>query len=678
MLRYCLLYVFLLLCWCTECFGQSYIYPVATGASWSKNIYMQVEREDSIRLQKALKGKGAPDVRRFFNIFEKNYNTYNSYIDSVYVEKSNREWIALFLRRAHCFSNLYEENNNNLNNLREWLGEGGMSDETYEMLFIGLRHIYHETIIDLYIADTLLKALIPYYEKRNDREHLMFLYVCAGFYKHQISSMGLREERQNSKKYYEKAMALGKEFHTFQNPLNRYYYLAAFVNLTVLLTEEGYVSFEESRNLREREKAYLEKPENEEVLKKDSRLLEFRDWAMCISNARGLMTYIGHGLEDFSAFTQLYAAYTDQREAFGGDLRNLKHRYYAKLEYDDLIIDATAGRISWDNAFTKFLELLRTDKEMQSMKDIPGYRLNYICNLFTSFIFLIDQTSLDEESKKVMVNKALRDLLETISHFEHIQFPIERGQFLSALVTNHKILKFLNNEERSQLLHQVLVVDQPTTYVHVTMVAQLARIMTEKIIEKKPEYFVGVPGFKTVEEVVAKKDSLINFAGEAATYHDLGKIYMPTVINNSCRKLSSIEYKIISKHPDHSKKFFDTFPFIRKYRDVALGHHKWYDGNGGYPVSFSNRNSPLFPLINIVTLCDCMDAATENIGRNYHTPKTFENVMSEFEADSGMRYDQFLINFINSNTDLYRQLKQKVQLGRIDHYFQLFSAIRKN
>ena len=58
-------------------------------------------------------------------------------------------------------------------------------------------------------------------------------------------------------------------------------------------------------------------------------------------------------------------------------------------------------------------------------------------------------------------------------------------------------------------------------------------------------------------------------------------------------------------------------------------------------------------------------------------PKTFENVMSEFEADSGTRYDPFLIDFINSNPALYRQLKQKVQLGRIDHYFQLFSAIRK-
>ena len=51
--------------------------------------------------------------------------------------------------------------------------------------------------------------------------------------------------------------------------------------------------------------------------------------------------------------------------------------------------------------------------------------------------------------------------------------------------------------------------------------------------------------------------------------------------------------------------------------------------------------------------------------------------MSEFEADSGTRYDPFLIDFINSNPALYRQLKLKVLLGRIDHYFQLFSAIRK-
>ena len=76
-------------------------------------------------------------------------------------------------------------------------------------------------------------------------------------------------------------------------------------------------------------------------------------------------------------------------------------------------------------------------------------------------------------------------------------------------------------------------------------------------------------------------------------------------------------------------------------------------------------------------LCDCMDAATENIGRNYHTPKSFETLISEFEEGAGFHYDPVLINFIKQNPDLYRQLKQKVLLGRMDHYFQLFSTIRQ-
>ena len=46
------------------------------------------------------------------------------------------------------------------------------------------------------------------------------------------------------------------------------------------------------------------------------------------------------------------------------------------------------------------------------------------------------------------------------------------------------------------------------------------------------------------------------------------------------------------------------------YIDVILGHHKTYDGKGGYPADFDNTASSKRILIDLITIADCTDAAT--------------------------------------------------------------------
>ena len=124
-------------------------------------------------------------------------------------------------------------------------------------------------------------------------------------------------------------------------------------------------------------------------------------------------------------------------------------------------------------------------------------------------------------------------------------------------------------------------------------------------------------------------------------------------------------------HPEKSRQFFAIDPSFKTYQDVALGHHKWYDGDG-YPATFKHRTSPYFPLICLVSLADCMDAATENIGRNYHTPKSFETVMSEFNAYIGEQYHPDLLNLINENPDIYQKLKTLFSDRGHDFYYEMY------
>lgn len=666
-----LIIILIALC-CASLRAQTYIYPVATGTSWSQKVFDETERRafETAHVQPEL--PNAPRFAHVFNRLYDNYQTHQLYEDSIFVDMPNREWIEMFARRARCYSQIYAENNRLIRDLRDYFRSPSVPDAAYDSLFYWTRHLYHNNMSDIFMLELLVDGiLIPHYEKKADNEHLMFCYSNAGLIHYQCSRIGDKTSAGKSLAYFRKAVAMKDDFATFADPLNRYYFISSFVNLTVLHAQDGSISMKECRELMIAMEQLYGQEEVKRLLDSDHQLKEFAEWSMRIFSLRSIMTYISHKEEDIFLLQELYADYCAVRAQFGKNMRSRRYRYYAKLEYDDLIIEAYMGNLSWDKAYERFNELLKTDPELTNPKGMSAYRMNYTNNLFSSNLYIIDKTTMDDAGKSAAMKTMLEHMLGVIEHFEHIQFPFEKGQIMSNIATHPDLLRYLNTEEKRDLLYRLFVLEQPTTYVHVSMVADLASILTEALIDKNPEYFHAIPQLASPDTVRTYKSELVDFVHRAALFHDAGKIMMPTVVNNNYRALTDHEYSFVKRHPEMSMPFFSIDESFHIYEVIALGHHKWYNG-GGYPESFDNVSTILFPIINIITICDCMDAATENVGRNYHTPKRFEDVMGEFVEAEGTRYDPFLVEFINSNSDVSSQMKQKVLAGRAQHYYQMY------
>ena len=80
----------------------------------------------------------------------------------------------------------------------------------------------------------------------------------------------------------------------------------------------------------------------------------------------------------------------------------------------------------------------------------------------------------------------------------------------------------------------------------------------------------------------------------------------------------------------------------RKYADIARGHHKWYDNSRGYPEAFQTDSVAEKVVIDLVTVADCLDAATDTVGRSYSRGKTLKDMKEEFSRDAGTRYTPFV------------------------------------
>lgn len=77
-------------------------------------------------------------------------------------------------------------------------------------------------------------------------------------------------------------------------------------------------------------------------------------------------------------------------------------------------------------------------------------------------------------------------------------------------------------------------------------------------------------------------------------------------------------------------------------------------------------------MIDIITVCDCLDAATDQYGRNYHQAKTTDEVLTEFKRDAGVRYNPDIVRFILQDSALRDTLREISGSRRLTIYYDTY------
>lgn len=98
-------------------------------------------------------------------------------------------------------------------------------------------------------------------------------------------------------------------------------------------------------------------------------------------------------------------------------------------------------------------------------------------------------------------------------------------------------------------------------------------------------------------------------------FHDAGKLYFLDTINLFARTLFNEEFDLIRLHPQMGYELLSKWDSTRPYAEAALYHHLWYDEKGGYPREYTYKGNDNAILYQILTCADCLDAATDSVGR---------------------------------------------------------------
>ena len=215
----------------------------------------------------------------------------------------------------------------------------------------------------------------------------------------------------------------------------------------------------------------------------------------------------------------------------------------------------------------------------------------------------------------------------------------------------------------------------PPTYIHTLCVAEIMVYLTKCLIDRRPELFAGCLGIANAEEAVARREEILAFAENAALLHDVGKIFVIEAILTYGRNLIDSEFDLISTHPEVGASFLEMYKETEIYADAVRGHHRWFDDSAGYPHNFSVKDSEQKTIIALLSVADCLDASTDEIGRSYKKSRTLDEFIAEVKEGAGTRYASFMADLL-SEPEVHAGLEKILGEKRDENYRKTFELLR--
>lgn len=244
-----------------------------------------------------------------------------------------------------------------------------------------------------------------------------------------------------------------------------------------------------------------------------------------------------------------------------------------------------------------------------------------------------------------------------------------------ASVAVRELILVQSDREKSdnrKILESILSGHRPT-YVHSTMVAHLTRVLLRRMVETNPAALIGLLGCKTAAEVQARKPELLQTAYDCGLYHDVGKSAVIMYIDTNSRSLLEEEFCCIQSHPVIGYGLLREAGYEEYLAPAALYHHCFYNGRGGYPRDVPPCPQNIKGIVDVLTVADALDAATDDIGRCYNRAKPLRTLVGELQAQSGTRYAPDVVALFRDKT-FCEVLAQKLDAERKNVYLKAYHA----
>ena len=511
-----------------------------------------------------------------------------------------------------------------------------ISDEDEEALYITAQKISaYETRVDPALALKIYRGLLEWARvKQDDAKILKYLYWCGitlNFFS--------EDEREQILEYFEEGASYAEKYHTFDEPETRKYIHRCLGNTSMV-----YYFMDEPEKAMEVDEYAFCFWNRLMFFGKDPDFPWLNYFLTCLNHRYSFLSQNVHTdpdsetgdvlkklLETAIMINKLYLKNCDSFQVFGG------------TRYDYVL---------WESQFLNGLisfDMLCENIEKRKAEFAPDdYSADAMYVKHDLNIYMIFYAKTMQRLRGVKDEFVASISKETIEYFSKLPVSVDpRGVSEQLLNSALHLSSALKPDEQLDFVKEMTTFRHIPTYAHSIMVSKIAQRLTEYLISKSPGSFVGCLGICGAEEVRGKAEELCRYAEKSGLCHDIGKISFILNPYMNARILTDEEYEFIRRHTSYGKSMLmrdDNVPYYDAYVDVIFGHHKFFNNAGGYPADFDIESSEYRIMIDIISVADSIDAATDDTIKTYAQPKSLDEVCAEIIADAGNRYSPVVAN----------------------------------
>ena len=547
--------------------------------------------------------------------------------------------------------------------------DGTLSEDMWRQFRDSLQAFYASPVSDLAIVKRGAEILLKHGERCNDMEFQMQAYLYLGYVNVEYSRSDKQDFGAKAVYYYKKAADEWSRYGELDSTAIHQAIVISLINLCVTCTvlgnispEEGYRYWQIMQQLQQ-DPAFVQAREKEPHLAQllDTYVERFKTdgYAIAVTPKKPFDPALRETL--LSMAEEAYAEFLREPEWKAGMFQAL----IVKLECEESRGHKTTNEC-WDTLHRFYYA---THDKAASEEGIDV--ISYYATCLETLIAYLAACDMPRAEKRAYFKGYQQEIQSFINNHSKDVYTLNSALEALAFLPESYML-FDTADEKIDFLYQLVTVRHCTTFLHCQMVCKFAEAILSAMISDAPELLVGYHGLQDETAVQARREELLSFIHNAALLHDMGKNAMLTIIETQHRPLTDDEFAIIRQHPSKGAEYLSIDPDLARYRDITNGHHKFYNGKGGYPADFDNTASPERIMIDVITLCDCLDAATDCYGRNYRTAKTVDQVLDEFRRDSGVRYNPEITRLMCASSELQQTLRDIAGEQRIKIYYDTY------
>lgn len=623
------------------------------------------------------------NIKDFFEKYKKNLMQEDALNEALFKAEDQESWIENLRERSEWLRKIYTENETMLNlYIRPFLGNGNrltfeLADEFLNQLLDMGERGYCDRVICIRMTIVLQKY---FKEQGYWNRWMMSTHLLGNFYS-QYSDM------ENCKKTLECFDIERRYFENYEEikewDIRRRVIFAFYNYAIVVVNSRGYTGQDKSAfgedfqqqliEVTQRAFDVLDSPKLRNLdgdkydfdeLKKELAYDVFGNW-MCGSEYKSDVS--PKMLSEASKIlTQLYEEELAENDSIY-DMRDEIFCNYWKCEYFLDKIDATEYVEKLVDYFDHVLAVESYDSsgEVQFFDtryfQINMYQIPNVCAVHE----LQENKAVFDRLTKYMLDR-FKVFVQQLPKSRNV--PFVNGPLKQALI---ELTSNLGTEVMDTYYFLNILVNRDEIYmIHASMVRRLALAIFQKIFDKQPELLVGMFDTQNVVDVLEKRDEFESFVTQVSLFFDIGKIDYEELVNLQVRRLEKEEQLQLQGHSRSGYEMLRNMCIEQGICEVALGHHKSYDGKQGYPDDFDNTQSPVRFMIDLIRICDCMDAATDNIGRVYNKIKTLDEFVAELVNGAGFLYNPDIVALIHDDEALFNELAYICSAGRIAVYYE--------